>query len=760
MSGSTNRQGVSAAITAVLAVTLGAGLLAVPATAVPLPRAASAGVGAEAAPLAYPANAFSFDAAGKTGFLTRGWEGGRPVFKWTRFADGSATTIDAPVADFSGTDVIMTGKGRTPARSLVLQLRDMADGGRTVTMDLRPLNATYVKAVSKDTILAEVTKPDGSVELHLVTSTGGTLAQRKIEGIPANAWGIHATPVRDGSVLVDYRRTGDTTGSHVAAVDLATAKAVFSRENAPLTSSRFREYSAVSATHLAWVGKEGKIVTVDRATGTESSFTGYDGQGLGLTVGLTGSWLTYGTPSSLKGDGFGNVLPVVPYTAKSLTTGETFQLLDYVSEAIPGPDGTLLVRGGSVEDGDGLFRIALGADGRPTARMVATTGEPVELRYLGQRFPDRYDLAGSIPLKWQLSRDNADVDLTITHRATGKSFSKTLHLYTESAGSEYLYDHETFGITWAQIAAESPMGKDAEAGAYDWSFTARPQNGVGPDLKVSGSFTAGRYLSTPHDLNWDGNPDLLARDAQGVLWFAASEYDPAGKTLVRSYDPHRIGGGWQVYDRIETVGGIDSGATDFVARDKSGVLWLYDVTDSGYGMKIADRKRIGGGWNTYTQLAGGSDLDGDGRSDLVATDKAGALWFYKNTGNVAAPFAARKKIGTGGWGVYNRITATGDIGGAAAGDLVARDKDGVLWLYLGRGDGTFAARKQIGGGWNAYTDTIGIGDANYDGRPDLFAYGPNKTAYFYAGTGDYRKPFGPRVASPVLTGRPAYNHVL
>ncbi|MFF7815111.1 hypothetical protein ACFZCF_24805 [Streptomyces sp. NPDC007945] len=30
----------------------------------------------------------------------------------------------------------------------------------------------------------------------------------------------------------------------------------------------------------------------------------------------------------------------------------------------------------------------------------------------------------------------------------------------------------------------------------------------------------------------------------------------------------------------------------------------------------------------------------------------------------------------------------------------------------------------------------------------------------YAGTGDYRKPFGPRVASPVLTGRPAFDHVL
>ncbi|WP_189853169.1 FG-GAP repeat domain-containing protein, partial [Streptomyces omiyaensis] len=117
------------------------------------------------------------------------------------------------------------------------------------------------------------------------------------------------------------------------------------------------------------------------------------------------------------------------------------------------------------------------------------------------------------------------------------------------------------------------------------------------------------------------------------------------------------------------------------------------------------------------------------------------------------------KIGTGGWTAYNQITATGNIGGAPAGDLIARDKNGVLWLYLGKGDGTFTARRQIGGGWNAYTDTLGIGDADYDGRPDLFAYGPNKTAYFYAGTGDLGRPFATRVTSPALTGLPAHDHL-
>ncbi|MFJ3614716.1 FG-GAP repeat domain-containing protein [Streptomyces hydrogenans] len=756
ISASTPRRGVSAAITTVLAITLGAGVLSSPAGAAPLPAAVTAEAGTQAAPVPYPDSGI-FTAAGKTGFLAHSWVGGKRVFQWTRFADGAVTSVDAPVADGSGTDVIMTGKGSNPARSLVLQLRDMAPGGGTVTMDLRPLNATYLKVVSKDTILAQVTKTDGSVELHLVTSAGGTLTQRKVEGLPTDAGYLASTQASDGSVLLTYfLKDGTSWQRKLAMVDLAAAEVVSTQDAGDSGPGA----PAFSATHLSWEGGS-KVYALDRATGTQTvTDLGVDPDENSLITGLLDSWQLYGTWGTLEGDGTGNTQKPIPFTAKSLTSGQTVKLLDYAYGYVqPGPDHTAYVRGGTVEHGDGLYRISLGADGKPTAELVADTGLPVALGYLGAQIPQPFDLASPIPLKWKLSRENADVDLTITHRATGKSFSKTLHLYSESAGSEYYYGDDTFGITWAQVAAGSQMGKDAAVGAYDWSFTARPQNGVGPAVEASGSFTAVKNASSPHDLDWDGGPDLLARDAQGVLWRADTEYDATKKTLVQSYSVNRIGSGWGTYDRIETIGGVGGGAADFVARDKNGVLWLYDVTGNGYGATIAARKQIGGGWNTYTQLTGGADLDGDGRPDLVGVDKAGALWLYKGTGNVSAPFAARKKIGTGGWGIYNQITATGNIGGAAAGDLVARDKDGVLWLYLGKGDGTFTARKQIGAGWGAYTDTIGIGDANHDGRPDLFAYGPNKTAYFYAGTGDYRKPFNTRVASPLLTGLPAYNHV-
>ncbi|MFF7811839.1 FG-GAP repeat domain-containing protein [Streptomyces roseolus] len=746
---------MAAAVTTVLAVTLGAGALAAPAGATPLPTAVTAEA---AAPVPYAAGDDLPVAVGNTGFLTRARLDGKPALQWTRFADGKVTTIDAPVGDSTGTDVIMTGRGSSPSRSLVLQLRDMAPGGGTVTMDLRPLNATYVKAVSKDTILAKVTKTDGTMELRLVTSTGGALTQRKVEGVPATAQSLVSTPARDGSVLLTYSlQEGTTWERELAMVDLAAAKAVPVRRLAYYPGS-----PAFSATHLVWEDDMagGKVYARDRATGAETVIDFGLDEDQGAIVGLLDSWQLYGTWASLEGDGTGDSRPHVPFTAKSLITGQTVKLLDYAyGPVMPGPDNTAFVRGGTVEQGDGLYRISLGADGSPAAQAVAVTGKPVALRYLGAQIPQPFDLSSPVPLKWKLSRENANVDLRITHRATGTTFWKTLHLYSESAGSPYYYGDGVFGITWKQIAAESRLGRDAAAGVYDWSFTAHSQNGVGPDLEASGSFTAAKSVSSPHDLDWDGAPDLLARDTAGALWQLDSRYDGTRKTLVPHYSPSKIGPGWQTYDRIETIGGIGGGAADFVARDKSGYLWLYDVTGTGYTSTIAARKRIGGGWNTYTHLAGGSDLDGDGRLDLLGVDKAGALWFYKNTGNVAAPFAARKKIGTGGWGIYNQITATGNIGGAGAGDLVARDKDGVLWLYLGKGDGTFAARKQIGGGWGAYTDTIGIGDADYDGRPDLFAYGPNKTAYFYAGTGDYRKPFGPRVASPVLTDQPPYNHV-
>jgi hypothetical protein len=92
------------------------------------------------------------------------------------------------------------------------------------------------------------------------------------------------------------------------------------------------------------------------------------------------------------------------------------------------------------------------------------------------------------------------------------------------------------------------------------------------------------------------------------------------------------------------------------------VLWLHRGTGNA-AAPFAARTKVGTGWNQYSQIIGAGDVTGDGRGDLLARDAAGVLWLHRGTGNAAAPFAARTKVGTG-WNQYSQIIGAGDVTGA------------------------------------------------------------------------------------------------
>ncbi|MCT4356473.1 VCBS repeat-containing protein [Streptomyces sp. Je 1-79] len=177
----------------------------------------------------------------------------------------------------------------------------------------------------------------------------------------------------------------------------------------------------------------------------------------------------------------------------------------------------------------------------------------------------------------------------------------------------------------------------------------------------------------------------------------------------------------------------DVSGPEVLMLSEQGALTLYtDATpnDAVYTWR-------GGGWQIYNKIVAPGDVNDDGRADLVARDHSGNLYVYFATGDRGAPFAARMKVG-GGWGIYDQLLGIGDNNGDGWADLIARDTAGTLWFYAGAGDKSrpFAARARIGGGWNTYNQILPVGDDNGDGNGELLARDTAGTLWYYKGRGD------------------------
>ncbi|MFD6246013.1 FG-GAP repeat domain-containing protein [Streptomyces roseolus] len=744
----TRRRRLGPAVAAVLSATLGAGTLA----GAPAATAAPAtGFAAADEPASIPADHWVLG-GGEEGFFSvdGGSYGGQdPTFgrlTWTRYADNAKKEYD-----LIGTESrpMVSGDVGAVVRydEKTVVLLDAAEGtSTTLELDGYTYTINPLKIVGKGLLAATDT---GAVRYY--TAAGGS---RTVTGLPGTYAYPQVEASTDSHAVV---RTKDGTGAFVwALVDLAAAKVVRTYPVPPGA-----ENLALSETRMAWAERRADgtawAVVQDRATGRSTSVPlgPYD-DNQDVQVALAGDWLLTGRPGGIDTN--------VPSELHALTArkvsatgavGPAVRLLDHFEDAVAFEDFNplgLVVRGGSVAAGEGVYRIVPGADGVPRAVLEATTGEPTGVRTGSTVLPHQGEtlrpdaVPGGAPTRFAFTVNRCDVkaDAVLRH-SSGKTLHKTWNAATRPNPWEPCSGRATFD--WEHyLDAGTDRYAGAPGGRYTATFTFTPMNGIGTAATVSGGFTVER-AEGQHDFDRNADPDFFARDASGVLWTDSTVMTNKGELNAPT---RRIGGGWQAYDRIESAGG-----QTLVARDRTGVLWYYPGDGNG---GTGARRSVGGGWQAYDKLAGGSDLNGDGRADLLAADKAGVLWYYKGTGNSAAPFTGKTRIG-GGWGKFNQLTAVGDLAGGTGGDLLARDKDGVLWLYLGKGDGTFTAPTAIGGGWNAYTELVAGGDANHNGEADLFAYDAReRKVYFYGGTGDRARPFVTKRATTVFSGN-AYDHL-
>lgn len=136
-----------------------------------------------------------------------------------------------------------------------------------------------------------------------------------------------------------------------------------------------------------------------------------------------------------------------------------------------------------------------------------------------------------------------------------------------------------------------------------------------------------------------------------------------------------------------------------------------------------------------------ADVNGDLRADLVTAHSSGDVYVYPGTllggfGRGVASFAGTFAIGTEDG--FEPI-AVADVNADGFGDLVAA-RQGTVYVYLGRADGTFGTRVESFAGTfdSARFDATGhfavdVGDVTGDERADLVTVTHAGTAYVFPG---------------------------
>ncbi|GGW47904.1 trypsin-like serine protease [Streptomyces bobili] len=264
------------------------------------------------------------------------------------------------------------------------------------------------------------------------------------------------------------------------------------------------------------------------------------------------------------------------------------------------------------------------------------------------------------------------------------------------------------------------------AGVVSWGVKDCVANGAYSVFSKVSTYVGAVYPRVDDtNLSGDNYADLWMRNAADKTGY---ERDSKGTSL----GARESWGSWSGVNLVVQNDLDRDGYQDLLVRRASDgdVFWKHYVPSSGTWAT----KLIGDNWKTRLSIVAPGDVTGDYLPDLVSVDSAGTLWVYPGKGN--GSFATRVKAGVG-WSSFNFVRGHGDFNGDGLADLIARKKTGgAVYLYKGRGNGTFAAGVKVATWSNTtYNAFATVGDVNGDGKADLLARTPAGTLYLYRGNG-------------------------
>ena len=300
------------------------------------------------------------------------------------------------------------------------------------------------------------------------------------------------------------------------------------------------------------------------------------------------------------------------------------------------------------------------------------------------------------------------------------------------------------------VSMETGSSAEVFRGQADGTFAAATGGGVPDPIMNDG---VGHEPVGLGDVNADGMADLVTLDGSTLkLW--TGKADGAFSSSVTAY-------GSSVDSSLlddtgkELLGLLDydgDGRSDLVAADDSGDLSAYRAQSDG---KFADPVVAGGDIISVRRDETGhefaiqkpffrraqcvsdgcpwppvgpaeSDVNADGRSDLVTLHSSGTAYVYRGTDNAIAVTAPGTSFeGTMDPALYDGsghyVIDVADVNADRRADFVTQTDDGTVFVHPGKLDRTFAA------GVEAYTvdeglqdvEPIAVADVDADGYPDL-----------------------------------------